>query len=345
MKAIVLKGVAALSILAACAPASANPGDTLAAVKERGKLNCTGHNGSYLGMTELDDRGNWRGMDIDLCRGLAAAIFGVDQGHLDIVPLSWAQRWPAIQSGDVDVIIKATGWTFTRDTEVGLQFSRPYLLTPNLYITKADIGASAPEDLDGGTLCVQAGTTFERMAVAHAQARGYELSIVPFEKTEEAKAAFLSGRCDAFIDSDLQLAVLQKTQISNQDDYTVIPVPVAVEPLSIAVRQGDENWLDIQNWMLSSLLLAEEYGVTQENIDEMKANPPSPEIAKMLGATPGMGTPLGLSDDWAYNTIKAIGNYAQIWDRNLGSQTPYALPRGINALVRDGGTHYALILD
>ncbi len=325
--------------------AFADGGETLAAVKERGKLNCTGHNGSYLGMTELDDEGNWKGIDIDFCRALATAIFGTDEGHLDIVPLSWAQRWPAIQSGDVDVIIKATGWTFGRDTEVGLQFSRPYMLTPIQYLTYANLGATSAADLNGGTLCVQAGTTFERYAVAHASAKGYEMNIIPFEKTEEARASFLSGRCDAFIDSDLQLAVLKNTQTDNPDDYAMIPDTLAAEPLSIAVRQGDDDWLDIQNFLLTAVLLAEQAGVTSQNIDEMKANPPSPEISKLLGATPGMGTPLGLEDDWAYNVIKAYGNYAEIWDRNIGADSPYKLERGINALVQDGGVHFPIIVD
>lgn len=338
-------GIGMAALLLSAAPGLAADGDTLAAVKERGKLLCTGHNGSYLGMTELDDKGNWKGIDIDLCRSLATAIFGSDKGHLDIVPLSWAQRWPAIQSGDVDVIIKATGWTFGRDTEVGLQFSRPYMLTVVNYLALAELGAKTAADLDGGTLCVQAGTTFERYAVAHASAKNYKINMIPFEKTEEARAAFLSGRCDAFMDSDLQLAVLKNTQTDDPDKYAIIPDVITAEPLSIAVRQGDDNWVDIQNWMLSALLIAEQSGVTSKNIDEMKANPPSPEVSKLLGATPGMGTPLGLEDDWAYNVIKAYGNYGELWDRNIGKNSPYKLERGINALVGDGGVQYPLILD
>lgn len=345
-----MKLKASIAITAATLALSATAGwgaggDTLKTVLERGKLNCTGHNGSYLGMTELDDQGNWKGVDIDLCRSLATAIFGTDKDHLDIIPLSWAQRWPAIQSGDVDVIIKATGWTFGRDTEVGLQFSNPYMLTPIQYLTRTDLGAKSAADLDGGTLCVQAGTTFERYAVGHAAAKGYKLTTVPFEKTEEARASFLSGRCDAFIDSDLQLAVLKNTQTPNPDDYAIIPDTLAAEPLSIAVRQDDDDWLDIQNWLLSALLLAEQSGVTSQNVDEMKANPPTPEVSKLLGATPGMGTPLGLKDDWAYNVIKQHGNYAEIWDRNIGKDSPYKLERGINALVQDGGVQYPIILD
>lgn len=325
--------------------ALAESGDTLKTVQDRGALNCTGHNGSYLGMTEIDDQGNWSGFDIDLCHALAAGIFGTSEGHLEIVPLSWAQRWPSLQSGDVDVIIKTTGITLSRDTEVGLAFTRPYMLNSVNYMTHADLGAEEPGDLDGGTLCVQAGTTFERYFAAHSETNGYELQAIQFERTEEMKAAFEARRCDAIMDWDLQLAVFKETEAANPDDFMIVPGTIAAEPVGIATRQGDANWLDINNWMLSFLIMAEEENITSENVDDMLANPPSAGVAKLLGATPGVGEVFGLDDDWVYSMIKEQGNYGEIWSRNIGEGSIYKLERGVNALVRDGGVHFSLILD
>lgn len=337
--------VIAVSSLVFVGNAQAGIGDTLKLVKDRGSLLCTGHNGSYLGMAEVDDNGKWTGFDIALCKALATAIFGTDEGHLQIVPISWAQRFPGIQSGDFDIIIKATGWTMGRDTDVKLQYSRTYLMAPIALITRKDTGATMAKELDGGTLCVQTGTTLERNAVEHAAAFGYELEVVPFEKTEEAKASYLSGRCDAYIDWDLQLAVLRATEIENPDEHIILPDVLSAEPLAMAMRQGDDNWIDIANWLVSALLMAEENNVTSANVDEMKANPPSPGIAKLLGATPGVGTRLGLDDDWAYNVIKQHGNFNEIWERNIGMGSVYKLERGVNALLKNGGILYPLVMD
>jgi general L-amino acid transport system substrate-binding protein len=326
-------------------PAAADYGDTLKTVKERGKLNCTGHNGSYLGLAEVDDKGNWKGYDIDLCRSIATAIFGKHEGHLDIKPTSWAQRWPSLQSGELDLVIKSSGWTFSRDTEVKAQFAQPYMMAPIHYMVRADLGVSSAKELDGGTLCLQLGTTNERYAVEHQAANGYKLNVVPFEKQEELTAAFLAGRCDAMLEWDLVLAVTRATEAKNPDEYVILPDVLNAEPVGVVMRQGDDNWVDIANWVQTALLLADQAGVTSANIDEMKANPPTPAVAKLLGATPGMGTPLGLSDDWGYNVIKAMGNANEMWDRNIGKDSPYKLARGINGLIRDGGIFYPLVLD
>ncbi len=333
------------AILATTSLALAGQGDTLKTVKERGALNCTGHNGSYLGMAEVDDQGHWKGFDITLCKAVATAIFGSDEGHLNILPTSWAQRWPSIQSGELDIIIKSSGWTMGRDTDVNMQFSRPYMMAPIHYIARKDTGATDASGLDGGTLCVQTGTTLERNAVEHAAAKGYALEVVPFEKTEEAKASYLSGRCDAYIDWDLQLAVLRATEIKDPENHIILPDVLSAEPIGIVMRQGDDNWVDIANWLLSALWMADENGVTSANVDEMKANPPSPGIAKLLGATPGVGERLGLGDDWAYNVIKRHGNYNEMWEANLGQGSAYKLARGVNGLIRDGGILHSLVMD
>ncbi|MDZ4394346.1 transporter substrate-binding domain-containing protein [Cypionkella sp.] len=333
------------AMLLAATAAHAEFGDTLKGVKERGALSCSGHNGSYPGMMEVDDKGNWKGFDIDMCRAVATAVFGTAEGHLNIQSTSWEQRWPSLQAGELDIVIKSSGWTMSRDTDNALQFSRPYMMAAISYSTHTDNGAKTVKDLDGGTVCVQAGTTLERYAADHAAANGYKLEAVPFESTEAAKAAFLSGRCDAFIEWDLQLAVMRATEVKDPASITILPDVLAAEPLGMIVRQGDDQWVDVANWVESILIQADEAGVTSANVDEMKANPPTPAVATMLGVTPGVGKRLGLNDDWAYQVIKQVGNYDEIWERNLGKGSAYGLSRGVNGLIRNGGILYSLTMD
>lgn len=324
--------------------AQAAEGDTLAAVKERGALACSGHNGSYLGMAEVDDKGNWKGFDIDLCRAVATAIFGDYEGHLNILPVSWAQRWPMLQSGELDVLIKATDWTMSRDSELGLQYSNPYVLAPIRVMVLKSLGATSVKDLEGGSVCLPAGTSTERQMAEYLQRVGVKMEFVVSEKSEESEAAFLSGRCDAFAQWDVQDAVV-RLKAKNPDDYMLLPDTVAAAPVGIVVRQGDDRWLDIMNFTLTTLLAAEEAGVTSQNVDQMKATPPSPGIGKMLGATPGYGTRLGLDDNFGYNIIKKLGNYSEVWERNLGQDSPYKLERGVNALWQNGGVLWPIVID
>ena len=333
------------TMLLTATAAHAEFGDTLKSVKERGALSCSGHNGSYPGMAEVDDKGNWKGFDIDLCRAMATAVFGTAEGHLNIQSTSWEQRWPTLQSGELDIVIKSSGWTMSRDTDTALQFTRPYIMAAIHYATHAENGAKSVKDLDGGTACIQGGTTFERYAIDHAAANDYKLEVVPFDSTEAAKAAFLSGRCDAYMEWDLQLAVMRNTEATDPTSIVILPDVLAAEPVAMIVRQGDDQWVDVANWVLSILIQADEAGVTSANVDEMKAKPPTPGVATMLGVTPGIGTRLGLSDDWAYQVIKQMGNYDEIWERNLGKGSAYGLDRGVNGLIRNGGILYSLTMD
>jgi len=341
-------GLAAAAALVAAGltsgAARAEPGETLAAIKDRGELLCTGHNGSYLGFAEVDDEGRWHGFDIDLCRALATAIFGTDEGHLEIVPIGWAQRFPSLQSGDIDIIIKATGWTFNRDTDLGVQFSRPYLLAPIRVLTREEFGAQSIADLEGATVCLPAGTTIERYVAEYTAATGVELDFLAIEKTEETDAAYLSGRCDAYAQWDVVLATV-RLKADDPDAHVILPDVMNAEPVAMGMRQGDPNFVDVANWLLSALWIAEINGISSDNVDAMRDDPPNPAVAKMLGATPGFGAQLGLEDDWAYNVIKAYGNFADFWRRNLGEDSPYALDRSINATYRDGGVFYPLVLD
>ena len=323
--------------------AEAAMGDTLKAIKDRGQLLCPGHNGTYLGFAEVDNAGNWKGFDIDLCKALATAILG-SPDKLKVVPISFAQRFPSIQSGDIDVIIKVTGWTLGRDTELGLQFSQPYFLGATQIAVNVATGAKAAKELNGASMCSQAGTSTERLAADYLNNLKIKYEMVSFEKSEDMRAAFFSGRCDAVTLWGPNLAI-SISQAADPSKYQTLPDILAVEPQSIAMRQGDDQFVDIANWLLTVLLTAEEYGITSANVDEHKAKPGNPTIGRMLGATPGIGKRLGLSETWGYDVIKQVGNYKQIFDRTLGDGSPYKMKRGVNGLIRDGGVLFPLIID
>ena len=323
--------------------AQEDPGPTVTMIQERGSLLCTGHNGSYLGFAEVDDQGRWSGFDIEMCRALATAILGSPDA-LQIIPVSWAQRFPALQSGDVDVIIKVTGWTMSRDTELGLQYSRPYFIGPTNILTRTDIGASEPADLAGGVFCINAGTSIERIVANYMGARGIEYESLTFEKAEELRAALYAGRCDAVGGFGPFLAAT-RFNAPEPEEFEILDAVLALEPEGIAVREGDPGFVDVINWMVSALLMAEANGITQANVDAVRADPPSDSVARLLGVTPGVGARLGLSDDWAYDMIKAVGNYAEIYDRTVGEGSVYQLPRGANHLWNNGGLLYPLVLD
>ncbi|AKO96353.1 MAG: amino acid ABC transporter substrate-binding protein [Marinovum algicola] len=341
------KFLAAGAIVAASLAApqmAAAQSETVKQIEERGTLLCSGHNGSYFGFVEVNDNNEWKGLDIDLCRALTTAILG-DPTKNQIVPLSWAQRFPALQSGDVDVIIKATGWTMGRDTEQGLQFSLPYFFGGAQLMAHGDLGVTEASGLAGGTICVEAGTTIERLVANYLNTENIEHNMVSYESAAELRSAYLANRCDAFAAWGPFLAVLRATEIDNPDAHVILDDQLSAEPIAAAMRQGDENFVDVVNWMLAALLIAEEEGVTSENVEEMAATPPNPRVARLLGAEPGIGERLGMRDSWAREMIAAVGNFGEIYDRNLGKDSPYKLERGLNNLWSHGGVLYAPILD
>ncbi|MFK7853563.1 MAG: transporter substrate-binding domain-containing protein [Granulosicoccus sp.] len=322
---------------------SAANGDTLKAVTDRGSLLCSGHNGSFPPFVQVTDDNKWSGYDIDYCRALAVAVLGSDE-NLKVVPISWAQRFPSLQSGDIDVIIKATGWTMGRDTELGIQFSVPYFVGATNVMMPKELGSTAPETLEGGSLCANAGTSTERLAANFFKSRGIEVEMITFEKSEETREAYFAGRCDSIVGWGPNLAVTRQSA-DNPDEHVMMDVALALEPESAAMRQGDDNWVDIVNWMFAATWIAEANGINSSNVDEHKANPADSTIEKLLGVTPGIGERLGLSDDWAYNVIKQVGNSAEIFARNIGDESVYNLDRGLNALWSEGGVIVPMILD
>ena len=345
LKKIILGSASGLliSFSALTGSAHAANGDTLNAVKERGNLLCSGHNGSFPPFVQVTDDNKWSGYDIDYCRALSVAVFGSDE-NLKVVPISWAQRFPSLQSGDIDVIIKATGWTMGRDTELGIQFSVPYFVGATNVMMPKELGSTAPETLSGGSLCANAGTSTERLAANFFKSRNIDIEMITFEKSEETREAYFAGRCDSMVGWGPNLAVTRNSA-DNPDDHVMMDVALALEPESAAMRQGDDNWVDIVNWMFAATWIAESKGINSANVDEHKANPADDTISKLLGASPGIGERLGLSDDWAYNVIKQIGNSAEIFDRNIGEGSVYKLDRGLNALWNNGGVIVPMILD
>ena len=274
---------------------------------------------------------------------MTTAIFG-DPAKANIVPIDWAQRWPAVQSGDIDIVIRASGGTRSRDTELGLQFSMSYYLGTTKVMAHKELNFAALKDADGGSICVPASTSTERQVASYLDAKGIKMEIVAIEKNEEVEAAYFSGRCDTYAHWGPVLA-LAASQSDNPDGHVLLPDVLAVEPEVMIARQGDDNWVDVANWTLTALLYAEQEGITSANIDEIKANPPSAEVGKFVGATPGMGTGLGLPDDWACNVIKKVGNYAEVFERSLGQESPYKMPRDMTALWNAGGVLFPLVVD
>lgn len=317
---------------------------TLDTIQKRGTLLCPGHNGSNPGFAEVDDKGNWRGFDVDLCRALATAILG-SPDKAKFLPLSWAQRWPSLNSGEIDIIIKTTDATMSRNTELGYQFSVPYMYGTFNLMAHAELGAKTAKDLEGGTICTSAGTNNARYLADFLKVKGINAKVLTFDKREEEDAAYNEKRCDADLNWGPTLAVLRASR-SDPNAHVILPDVIAVAPQVMLMRPGDDRFVTLVNWVFEALLLAQDMGVTQANVDSMRNAPTSPAMAKLLGKVPGMGSRLGLKDDaWAYNVIKALGNYGEIWDRNLGKGSRYKLDYGMNQLWRDGGVFVPMVLD
>ena len=322
----------------AAAPAAAE-GSTLQTVMDRGKLIC-GVNKAVPGFGFLQEDGSYAGFDIDFCKALAAAIFGDPEGHIEYRPLTAKERFTALQTGEIDVLIRNTTWTLTRDTELGANFAPTTFYDGQGFIVRKDSGITKLEDLDGATICVGAGTTTELNLADVFAARGISYTPLVFEGADEATGAYEEGRCDAYT-TDKSGLVARRTVMANPADHVILEETISKEPLGPVVRHGDDQWYDIVQWTVFATFTAEEYGITSANVDDIKSSTENPTVKKMLGLEGDMGAKLGLSNDWAYNIIKYVGNYAEIYDRNLGPDTPTYIERGLNSLYTDGGILYA----
>jgi general L-amino acid transport system substrate-binding protein len=311
--------------------------DTLDQVFSRGALAC-GVNTGLAGFGLPDDRGFWRGFDVDYCRAVAAAIFG-DPTKVRFTPLSGKDRFTALQSGEIDVLSRNTTWTQSREAGQGLLFAGINYFDGQAFLVKKTPKLASPGDLKGASICVQQGTTTELNLADYFRKSGITAETVVFTGGDEAVKAYESGRCDAYT-TDGSALYAQRLKLAKPDDHEILPETISKEPFGPVVRQGDDRWFNLVKWTHFALLDAEELGVTSANVDEMRASN-VPEIRRLLGADNDFGAGLGLSKDWVARIVKAVGNYGEIFARNLGEGSPLKIPRGRNAQWRDGGLHYA----
>jgi len=334
-----VKYLAAAAVAAATiGGASISQAGTLDDVRAAGALKC-GINTGLPGFAYTDDAGNWTGFDAAFCRAVAAAVFG-DGNKVQFVNLTGANRFPALASGEIDLLSRNTTWTFSRDVDLGFTFVGVNYYDGQGFIGRKSLGVKSAKELDGASVCIQTGTTTELNLADFFRVNNIKFEPVPIETNEEARVAYLAERCDVYTTDASGLAAT-KTTFENADAHMVFPEIISKEPLGPLVRQGDDQWADVARWTLNVLINAEEYGVTQANVAAMARGSNNPEINRMLGSEGSLGEMLGLQKDWAANVIKAVGNYGEIFDRFLGPNTALALARGQNALYTKGGLLYA----
>ena len=332
MKRSTMFAVAAL-LLAMMLPAAAG---TLDNVKSRGMLNC-GANGQLPGFGLPDAQGAWTGFDADYCRAIAAAIFN-DPSKVKFVALTAKDRFTALQSGDVDVLIRNTTWTSSRDTQLGLNATGVNYYDGQGFMVRKALKVNSVLELNDASVCVQQGTTTELNLADYFRANKMKLKSVTFAQLDEALKAYESGRCDAYT-ADASALYAARLKFAKADDHVVLPEIISKEPLSPFVRQGDDQWFDLVKWVHFALLNAEELNITKANVDEQLKSD-NPEIKRLLGTESNYGEQLGLTKDWAYRVIKQIGNYGEIFDRNLGQGSQLKIARGLNALWTKGGIQF-----
>ncbi|MFM2149652.1 MAG: hypothetical protein RLZZ187_1958 [Pseudomonadota bacterium] len=318
------------------APAFAQPAaDTVGAIRQRGQLICS-VSPSTVGFSLPDSQGNWRGLDVDYCRAVTAAIFG-DGNRLRLVPSSTQQRFTMLQSGEIDMLSRTTTWTLSREASLGLQFAGINVHDGQGFMVHRDSGVTSARQLDGATVCVQPGTTTELNMTDYFRANRLRFTPVVIENIEEIRTAFINRRCDAYTTDASSLASFAAAQGANANRYLLLPEIISKEPLGPVVRKGDPRFFDIVRWTHYALLTAEELGITQANVDSF-ANSTNPDVQRFMGRTGDLGRMMGLENNWAVNIIKAVGNYGEIWERNM---TPIGFPRGPNNLWNNGGLQYA----
>ena len=311
---------------------------TLDDVMAKGFLQC-GVSTGLAGFANPDENGVWQGFDVAYCRALAAAVFG-DADAVKFTPLETKTRFTALSSGEVDVLARNTTWTFSRDTDLKLTFVGVNYYDGQGFMVKGDLGVSSATELDGATVCIQTGTTTELNLADFFRVHGMDYEPVPISTNAEAKEQFFSDACDVYTTDRSGLAATRATH-EDPDSLVVLPEIISKEPLGPLVRHGDDQWADIARWVLNALISAEELGISSENVAELAGGTNNPEINRLLGSEGDLGAMVGLPSDWAVHAISAQGNYAEIFDRYIGADTPIGLDRGVNALWTDGGILYS----
>ena len=327
--------------VAAAATLSATPahaGKTIDAIKARGQVIC-GVNPSLPGFAAADSQGNWAGFDVDICKAVSATVLS-DATKVKWTPLNASQRFAALQAGEIDVLSRNTTWTLTRDASLGLNFTGvTYYDGQGFMVTKKSKITSAKQ-LKGATVCVQSGTTTEKNLADYSKAMKLNMKPVVFETQEATNKAYFTGRCQVYTTDASGLASVRNKEATNPADHLILPDLISKEPLGPSVRRGDDEWFAIVKWVVFALIEAEEYGITQANVDQMKSST-DPVVQRILGTSEDTGKLLGLDKEWAYRAIKAVGNYGEMFERNLGPNSTLKLPRGANNLWSKGGLIYA----
>ena len=329
----------ALAIASALIAADAQAGKTLDAIKTRGQLVC-GVNTGLAGFSQADSQGAWTGLDVDVCKAVAAAILN-DASKIKYVPLTAQQRFTALQSGEIDILSRNTTYTLTRDASLGLHFLPPTYYDGQGFMVPVKSKVKSAKSMKGATVCVQSGTTTEKNLTDYSRANKLDLKPIVFEKQEAATGAYFSGRCNAFTTDASGLASIRNKDAKDPKEHIILPELISKEPLAPAVRRGDDEFEAIAKWVIYGLIEAEEYGITQANVDQMKTSSQDPVVMRIVGSTEDTGKLVGLDKDWLVRAIKAVGNYGEIFERNVGPKTSLALPRGLNSQWNKGGIQYA----
>lgn len=326
---------AALLAITAISPTHAA---TLDDVKKAGTFNC-GVSTGLAGFSAPDSQGTWQGIDVEVCRAVSAAVLG-DPKAVKFTPLTAVERFTALQSGEIAVLSRNTTWTATRDNSLGFNFTGVNFYDGQGFLVRKELGVKSAKELDGAAVCVQSGTTTELNLADYFHANNMQFQQVALDTSDQTAQAFESGRCDVLTSDSSQLAAL-RLQLSDPSSAVILPERISKEPLGPVVRQGDDQWFDIVKWSLFAMLDAEELGINSGNVDKMRDNPPNPDVARLLGKDGNFGEQMGISNDWAYNIIKMVGNYDEVFKKTVGSDSPLALERGVNALWTNGGVQYA----
>lgn len=323
--------------LAAGLSAQAASAQTLKAVKDRGMLSC-GVSQGLPGFSTPDDKGNWTGLDVDICRAIAAAVFN-DASKIKFVPLSAKDRFTALQSGEIDVLSRNTTWTLSRDTSLGANFTGVTYYDGQGFMVKKALKVNSALELNSASVCVQQGTTTEQNLADYFKGNNMKYEVIAFGTNDEAVKAYESGRCDVFT-TDVSGLYADRLKLANVADHVVLPEVISKEPLGPMVRHGDDQWFDIVKWTLYAMVTAEELGMTQKNVDEM-AKSDKPEVKRAVGTDGNLGEQLGLTKDWLVRIVKAVGNYGESFERNVGAGSKLGIARGLNQLWSKGGIQYA----
>jgi general L-amino acid transport system substrate-binding protein len=311
---------------------------TLDDVRAKGFVQC-GVSTGVPGFSFTDDAGNWQGFDPAVCQAVAAAVFG-DSKKVKYTSTTGKTRFTALASGEIDMLARNTTWTFSRDVDLGFTFIGVNYYDGQGFMVPKALGVTSAKQLNGASVCIQTGTTTELNLADYFRLNNMTYEPVPIETNEEARTNYLAGRCDVYTTDASGLAAT-RAAFDNPGDHVVLPEIISKEPLGPLVRHGDDQWGDVVRWTLNAMINAEEYGVTSANVDEMAKDSPNPEVKRLLGTEGDLGAMLGLDSKWAYNIIKQVGNYGEVFAKYIGSDTPIGLERGVNAQYKDGGLIYA----